>query len=413
MRSRPMALTVSACVLAPGLALTPPGAFAAASAEPIGSVRSVAGVAALPPADGAVGERRVAFTPTPAARAAVGGAVGGVAASARGKRVLATTAAVSIPRDVAVLGASWVKDSAPGVVFEYRVASGGRWGAWQASDSDPAIDESRSSGARDGSDAIPVTGATRVQARLVGTSAAPKDARLTIMSPSSSRADAAAVATAASGGVGAAGLRSAAGMSGAAALAVSMPMRDPDFPPIRSRGLWKANERITTRAETMADPVGFTVHHTAGTNNYTQAQVPRILRGIQQFHVRDRGWSDIGYNYLVDKWGGIWEGRRGSFDGHTKGAHTAGLNDSLVGIALLGDYEKVRPSPAAVQRIARIIAWKSRVIEVDPSGTMWLNGRERPVVVGHRDVGRTSCPGRYLYAQLPQIRAAATQLRAG
>lgn len=406
MRSRPMALTVSALVLAPGLAFSPIGASAAQSTRPAGGAVG----AAVSKPDGSVAERRVHFTPSSTSTPATGGALsGGVAAAARGKRVIATTAAVTVPRDLAVIGASWAKNSAPGAVLQYRLEAAGRWGAWQVSDSDPAIEEGRRLGARDGSDAIPVTGATRIQARLVGPSGAPKDARLSILDPSRSGGDAAAVKEAASGSVGRAGLRSAAGMSAGVTAVTAVPT-EVGLPPIRTRGLWKANERITNSTDEMADPVGFTVHHTAGTNNYTQAQVPRILRGIQQFHVRDRGWSDIGYNYLVDKWGGIWEGRRGSYGGNPRGAHTAGLNDSLVGISLIGDYEKVRPSAAAVQRISRIIAWKSQELELDPQGTMRLKGRQRPVVVGHRDVNNTSCPGRYLYAELPDIRQKAAEL---
>ncbi|MDO5699369.1 MAG: N-acetylmuramoyl-L-alanine amidase [Dermatophilus congolensis] len=414
MRSRPMTLTVSALVLAPGLALTPPGASFAFSEAPsaaqpaAGLVQAVPG---LPKADGVVGERRIPFTAAAGAQATGGALSGGVAAAARAKKVIATTATVAISRELAVVGASWAKDSAPGAVLQYRLESNGKWGAWETSDSDPAIDESSRKGARDGSDAIPVTGASRIQARLVGTTASPKDARLSILSPSASGDDASAVAAASSGRVAAAGLRSAAGMSGGAAVAAVMPSRDADFPPIRSRGMWKANEKITKKTEEMEDPIGFTIHHTAGTNAYTQSQVPRILRGIQQFHVRDRGWSDIGYNYLVDKWGGIWEGRKGSFDGTPRGAHTARMNDQLVGISLIGDYQKVRPSAAAVERIAKIVAWKSRVIDVDPTGTMELNDRERPVVVGHRDVNPTTCPGRYLYAKLPTIRERAAELR--
>ena len=55
-----------------------------------------------------------------------------------------------------------------------------------------------------------------------------------------------------------------------------------------------------------------TVHHTAGATDYSKAQVPGILRGILRYHTQTLGWCDIGYNMLIDKFGGVYQGRTGS-----------------------------------------------------------------------------------------------------
>lgn len=378
---------VPATTLAGGLAVAAP-----ASAAP----------APAPDAAGSnVEGERVAFAPAPArGRLSAGVAVAG----RRGAHVIATTPAVTLTSDVSVIGASWSAASSSDAVLQYRVKDAGRWSAWQSSDSDPGIDEGSKKGARAGSDAIPLVGAEQVQARLVGSALLPKEARLSILRPKSTAGDAQAASQVAAGGVG-----RAARLSGVVQASVAS-LR----PPLRTRPVWKANESGTASSGVMAAARGFSIHHTAGSNNYTQAQVPAILRGIHAFHTKDRGWSDIGYNYLVDKWGGVWEGRRGS-DSWTpsRGAHTLHYNDRLVGISLLGDYNKVAAPAAAVERISRIVAWKSRQLGIDPTGTTVLAGRTMPTVVGHRDVGSTSCPGTYLYAKLPAIRERAESLIEG
>ena len=69
------------------------------------------------------------------------------------------------------------------------------------------------------------------------------------------------------------------------------------------------------------------VHHTVNANDYTRDEVPGILRSIYAYHTQSRGWSDVGYNFLVDRFGRIWEGRYGGVDRPVVGAHTLGYND--------------------------------------------------------------------------------------
>lgn len=175
-----------------------------------------------------------------------------------------------------------------------------------------------------------------------------------------------------------------------------------DGPTIQPRSSWgaKAPTGSISTATTLRMAV---VHHTAGSNDYTQAQVPGIIAGIQSYH-QSLGWSDIGYNFLVDKWGRIWEGRAGSIGGPVVGAHAAGANTGSVGVSLLGNYVSVAPPAQAIQAIGEVIGWKFALHGVDPNGTTTLTGDGSnkfpvgrtvtlPTIVGHRDVGQTTCPG--------------------
>ena len=110
-------------------------------------------------------------------------------------------------------------------------------------------------------------------------------------------------------------------------------------PSIVPRLSWGADESIRRGPPSYAADVRFAiVHHTAGRNDYTRAEAPAIVKGIQLFHVQGNGWNDIGYNFLVDRFGTIYEGRFGGVDRNVIGAHALGFNTESVGIALLGTY---------------------------------------------------------------------------
>ena len=202
-----------------------------------------------------------------------------------------------------------------------------------------------------------------------------------------------------------------------------IPLRTPAAtvaPPIVARAAWGADERIRRGPPSYAADVRLAVvHHTAGQNGYSRAEAAAIVKGIQLFHVQGNGWNDIGYNFLVDRFGTIYEGRFGGVDRNVVGAHAQGFNTGSVGIALLGTYgEGVSPSQAAQDAIARLIAWRLDVAHVDPTSflTFVSGGSDRhpngiPVLLsavsGHRDTGFTACPGDALYARLGAIAATA------
>ncbi|NED96077.1 hypothetical protein G1H11_12235 [Phytoactinopolyspora alkaliphila] len=175
-------------------------------------------------------------------------------------------------------------------------------------------------------------------------------------------------------------------------------------PTIRSRANWGADESIRGSA-TYGQVRGAFVHHTAGSNGYSQSDVPGIIRSIYAYHVNGRGWKDIGYNFLVDRFGRIWEGRHGGVTRAVIGAHTSGYNSYAFGTSLLGSYGSTNPSDAALTAIARVIAWKFTVHGVDPTRVSYPSSlTPQPAIAGHRDAGATACPGDRLYSRLSIIR---------
>jgi hypothetical protein len=195
-------------------------------------------------------------------------------------------------------------------------------------------------------------------------------------------------------------------------------------PRIIPRSAWHAEEEIVRGRPRYAKTVRFAViHHTAGSNAYSPAQSAAIVRGIELYHVQGNGWNDIGYNFLVDKYGQIFEGRAGGIDRNVIGAHAEGFNTGSTGVALIGNYSSAPVTPAAQNALVRLLAWRLDVAHVDPLGTVtWPSGgnpeypQGKPVqlraISGHRDTGYTSCPGNVLYARLPDLarRVAATGL---
>lgn len=148
------------------------------------------------------------------------------------------------------------------------------------------------------------------------------------------------------------------------------------------------------------------VHHQAGSNNATDWAA--VVRSIWTQHVIDQGWSDVGYNYLIDPNGVIYEGRGND----VLGAHFSGTNGGTMGVCLLGDYhpnivESINPSAAMQNSLVELLSWKTCDISADPlTGSFHAaSGQTHMHISGHRDGGATSCPGDNVYNLLPNIRA--------
>jgi uncharacterized protein with LGFP repeats len=158
------------------------------------------------------------------------------------------------------------------------------------------------------------------------------------------------------------------------------------------------------------------VHHSASGNNYRCAQAPSVIRSIYRYHVKSSGWRDIGYNFVVDKCGNIYEGRAGGVAKPVMGAHTLGFNTNSMGIAVLGSYGATYPPADAVNAIARLTAWKLGLFGANPRGKTYLKSGggnlyrkgknvRLNVISGHRDGFATECPGGRLYAKLGTARS--------
>ncbi len=191
-------------------------------------------------------------------------------------------------------------------------------------------------------------------------------------------------------------------------------------PAIRSRASWGARPPSHTPSKT-ADLKLAIVHHTVSGNTYSASQVPAVLRSIQAYHQDVRGYGDIAYNILVDRFGVAWEGRAGGLRNVVLGGHSQGFNTGSVGVSVIGDYRFAGVSTAVFETVARVIAWKLAIHGVDPRSTVPYTSAGSakygagttvtlPRVVGHRDVQATNCPGGNLYARLGALRSRVTAL---
>lgn len=142
------------------------------------------------------------------------------------------------------------------------------------------------------------------------------------------------------------------------------------------------------------------VHHTATTRNLDDPA--QAIRNIYYYHAITRGWGDIGYNYILDQKGNIYEGRYGG-DG-VVGGHAYKYNVGSIGIAVLGNFEENQVPQPVIDSLANLIKIKSTKYGIDPEGSSTFGGKILPNVIGHRDVGATACPGKNMYSLLPAIR---------
>ena len=189
-----------------------------------------------------------------------------------------------------------------------------------------------------------------------------------------------------------------------------------DEPDLVTRAAWGADESLRSGDPVLATVKMAFIHHTAGGNDYSQADAPAIVRGIYAYHTKSLGWSDIGYNFLIDRFGRIYVGRAGGPKQGVVGAQVYGFNTGSTGISVMGTYTSEQPSAQAVDALERLLAWKLSLHGVDPTGqaTLTCGGTDKydkgdtvtfPTIAGHRDANYTACPGDALYALLPEVRA--------
>ncbi|KAF4410160.1 peptidoglycan recognition protein family protein [Streptomyces lycii] len=194
-------------------------------------------------------------------------------------------------------------------------------------------------------------------------------------------------------------------------------------PGIMIRRGWGANEswRESQFRYTNTVRAAF-VHHSATGNNYSCKQAPSVIRGIYRYHTQSLKWRDIGYNFLVDKCGQIYEGRAGGVARAVMGAHTLGFNENSMGIAVLGTFGSATPPKDALDGVAKLTAWKLGLFRVNAKGkvTMVSGGSNKygkgtrvtlNAISGHRDGFATECPGAKLYGSLWKVRSTAGRLQ--
>jgi hypothetical protein len=189
-------------------------------------------------------------------------------------------------------------------------------------------------------------------------------------------------------------------------------------PGIITRARWGADERYRNCGPYYSSRVKMAfVHHTAGSNSYSKSQSAGLVRAIYRYHTKGLGWCDIAYNFLVDKYGQVFEGRYGGMTKPVMPAATKGFNTGSMAVTAIGNYHIARPSSAMIRAMDRVLAWRLDVAHVNPDSSVWMlsrgsSGNKYPpgtwvrfrTIAGHRNAGYTSCPGRYLYASLRSMR---------
>jgi hypothetical protein len=197
-----------------------------------------------------------------------------------------------------------------------------------------------------------------------------------------------------------------------------------------SREAWGANEALRFSGGEIW-PRGYVptkkcvVHHTATSNSYSSVSAAQAyVRAIYTYHASTLGWGDIGYCWLIDKFGNSYEGRRGrdgpGYDGpggrelvseDVVAGHALSHNHGSTGIGMLGTFSSVSPGTAALNKLRDVLAWECSRHRINPvasadflkANDSWNRGLRN--VCGHRDTFATACPGNSLYALLPGLRS--------
>lgn len=288
-------------------------------------------------------------------------------------------------QDFSMLGVTWQSSTGGAPIVLFRASANGTWSDWTTAEGE--VDDP--STGKGGTEPLFIGASDGVEVRVLGdTTTSVGSVKVTLLDPQTAALDAVPrkiTPAAATGGV--------------------------EAPPVITRAGWGADERLLSYNGQGCVPAKYTdsikaviVHHTAGSNNYTQAQAAGIVRGIYRFHVVDRGWCDIGYNALVDKYGQVFEGRHGGLTYPVHGAHAGSWNTETFGISMMMDSSTAKPTAAGLSSMTQMIAWKLANNYVNPIGTVTLSGKTLNVIAGHGDVMATDCPGTNLRSYLPTLR---------
>ncbi|EST25155.1 hypothetical protein M877_23115 [Streptomyces niveus NCIMB 11891] len=345
-------------------------------------------------------------------------AKGATKAAAQSEKVFSTGEVTG--EEFSSIGLSWKKESAvdSGLTAETRIHRDGAWGPWQNVPlglDDGVAEEAK----RAGAPAFYTDDADGAQVRFTSPKGSlPQDLKLSFIDPAKSPA-------------------------------TSSSDREPSDreprtaqagqPDVKLRKDWGADESLADPGyKTQPSIKAALVHHTVtGNNSYTQEQVRQIINGIYIQHITVLGYGDFPYHFVVDRFGGIWEGRKGSIEMRPGteipgilGGHASGFNTNTFGVAMLGNFEPnnseggedtgpdPKPTEAMTTSLADLLAWKAGQYELAPEGSTQLVSAggggtnphptgtvlDVPVISAHKDVNVTACPGAKLYESLPDLR---------
>jgi hypothetical protein len=167
----------------------------------------------------------------------------------------------------------------------------------------------------------------------------------------------------------------------------------------RSRSQWECPDPPRTYSYT--DVTHLIVHHAAGPN--TANNWASVVLSIWNFHVNTNGFADIGYNWLIDPNGVLYEGRGGG--NNVIGAHFCAKNSKTMGVCMLGNLSTAEPTEAALNTLRKLLFWKSCDVAISPEGQNLHAGTQINNISGHRDGCATECPGNFMYPKLSALRS--------
>jgi hypothetical protein len=291
-------------------------------------------------------------------------------------------------RQFGVVGVTWASGyPTAGLTVQIRTRVADVWSSWESLDVD-AEGPSRGPGVRAGTSPVWVGDADGVGVRLLSpTGTAPEDVRVTVIDGDTGLAE--------------------------PALAPIARMAEPEvtpMPAIVTRKAWGVDvsgQEPCSKPRRASTMKGIVLHHTVGSNDYSPEEAPGIVRAVHLYHTEQRGWCDVGYNYLVDQYGVAYEGRRGGIDRQVRGAHAGNWEANLytTGISMMGNFE-TEPVPTELKEaVIELTAWRLSSFGRLAFGKIVIDGVRLPRISGHRDVHlsgmrpstATACPGEHGY----------------
>ena len=342
--------------------------------------------------------------------------------SEKGKLAFDTTEEKAI--DFIAAGVSWDKGSEEVTQVSMQIRENGQWSEWNYMAVYPETENEEST--KTGSEPLLTNGADAVKVQVFTTSGKPPaNLKVNLINPGVASTDSnIAEQVKDATPIVAQRTSSYSSLNGDPvvnlASSITPATADSIKPAIVTRSAWGANESLVTPSAQSSKLSALYLHHTAGTNNYTQAQSVQQVRSIVLYHTTILDWGDIGYHFLIDKYGTIYEGRRGAISSLPIGAQAGGFNTNTMGISAIGNYDEVAPSSALIESIEKVAAWKSAKhgLNINSTTTLTSGGNQKyaagarvnvSTFTPHQATSYTACPGRYLLSKMPSMRANAAK----
>jgi hypothetical protein len=295
--------------------------------------------------------------------------------------------------DFGLVGVTWQRGfDSKGMTVQVRLRTDGAWSDWEELD----VESDEGEGGRDGTEPLWAGSADGVAVRVTSpTGARPSGLSVATIDPGTIPAET-------SGANARTAFYDASGDDTVMQAADGSPKITPR-PAIISRASWGARKNTYCDSpRTGNETRGIIVHHTAGSNSYSKSQSAGIVRAVQAYHMKGRDWCDIGYNFLVDKYGQIFEGRNGGVNVPVRGAHAGDktVNTYTMGVSMMGTYTSSEPTAATKDAMVKLIGWRLGTTFHSATGKYSVGSYELNRIAGHRNVVSTACPGAKAYAWL-------------